>query len=89
MCKYKHLNQCFHMAHFCMKVDDIKHVMIALLEHFSRCLKLYHSCPSNVIHIMDIAVRKHVTGAASKIQIKQAPHSIIIMLFAVCSYAPS
>ena len=34
--KYKHLNQLFHMAHFCMKVDDITHVMIALLEHFSR-----------------------------------------------------
>ena len=33
--KYKHLNQWFHMAHFCMKVDDIKHVivMIALLVY--------------------------------------------------------
>ncbi len=63
ICKYKHLHQWFHMVHFCMKVDDIKHVTIALLEHFSPWIKLYTSHP---IHRMNIRVRKHFTGAASK-----------------------
>ena len=49
ICKYKHLNQWFHTAHFCMKVNDIKHVMIALLEHFSRWIKLYY------IHVLLIS----------------------------------
>ncbi len=49
LCKYKHLNQWFHMAHFCMKVDGIKHVIIALLEHFSRWIKLYN------IHVLLIS----------------------------------
>ena len=34
------------MSHFWIKVDDIKHVMIALLEHLSRLLKQY-----NIIYI--------------------------------------
>ena len=53
------------MAHFCMKVDDIKHVMIALLEHVQPLNKTIYTCPSHRIQRMNIAVCKHFTSAAS------------------------
>ena len=39
-----------------------------------------YTCPSNLVHncIMNIAGRKHYSGAASNMHITQAPHSIII-----------
>ena len=63
MCKYKHSNQRFHMTHFWMKGDDIKHVMIALLEHFSRWTKLYIKSNINFLLISSFSIRCHFVSA--------------------------